>query len=85
MDEKCRVAAFKIASEMRAEHMSAEVDHMNRSVKAQLKYADKIGAEYVVVIGENELASGEITVKRMSNGSQRIVKLEDLKTYLWLN
>ena len=85
MDDRSRAAAFKIASEMRAKNMSAEIDHMNRSVKAQLKYADKIGAEYVAVIGENELNSGEIIVKKMADGSQATVKLENLKSYLRLN
>ncbi len=55
---------------------------MGRSVKAQFKYADKSGAEYVAVIGENELISGEVNVKKMSDGTSELVKINDLSTYL---
>jgi histidyl-tRNA synthetase len=45
-------------------------------VKAQLKYADKIGARYVIVLGDNELEKDEATLKRMSDGEQTPVALE---------
>ena len=55
---------------------------MNRSVKAQFKYADKLGAQYVAVIGGNELASGVLTVKNMKDGTQSAVKCGELYSYL---
>ena len=82
MDESSRAQAFKIAMELRANGISAEVDHMQRSVKAQLKYADKIGAKFVAVIGESELESGTLFVKKMSDGTTASVKIEELYTYL---
>ncbi len=54
---------------------------MARSVKAQLKYADKIGAKHVAVIGESEMQSGEVSLKKMSDGSVRTVKIDDLYKY----
>ena len=51
---------------------------MNRSVKAQFKYADKLGAEYVAVIGESELSNGEVNLKNMKDGTQEKVKFENL-------
>ena len=82
MDEKTREKAFSLAQDLRKNGISAEIDHMNRSLKAQFKYADKLGAEYVAVIGENELVSGELNLKKMSDGTQNKVKFCDLYTYL---
>ena len=82
MDEKTREAAFKIVNLLRLKGISAESDLMERSLKAQFKYADKLGAQYVAVIGENELASGEVNIKKMSDGTQQTVKISEIYTYL---
>lgn len=55
---------------------------MERSVKAQFKYADKIGARFVAVIGENELNEGAAEVKDMKTSSPEKVKFEELRQYL---
>ena len=55
---------------------------MERSVKAQFKYADKTGARFVAVLGERELAEGAAEVKDMSSSSSERVKLEDLANYI---
>lgn len=78
MDEKSRGAAFKLAEQLRKEGISAETDSMNRSLKAQLKYADKLGAEYVAVIGETELANGGVNLKEMKSGTQEFVRFENI-------
>lgn len=82
MDEKTREAAFKTVNSLRNNGISAESDLMERSLKAQFKYADKLGAQYVAVIGGNELESGEVNVKRMSDGAQVAVKIDDIYSYL---
>ena len=82
MDKSTREQAFKIVSSLRSRGVSAECDIMERSLKAQFKYADKIGAEYVAVIGENELVSGVVNLKKMSDGSETSVKINDIYTYL---
>lgn len=82
MDEDSRAAAMSVASDLRMSGVCAEVDHMARSVKAQLKYADKIGAEYVTVLGSSELESGECSLKKMSDGSVMNVKISDIRTRL---
>ena len=81
MDEACRNKAFEIAVALRKEGIFAEIDHMDRSIKAQFKYADKIGAKYVAVIGGNELAEGKANVKRMADGTSESVSFEDMRTY----
>ena len=81
MDESSRALCFKIAAELREKGVCEEIDLMARSVKAQLKYADKIGAKHVAVIGESEMQSGEVSLKKMSDGSVRTVKIDDLYKY----
>ena len=51
---------------------------MGRGIKAQFKYADKIGAEKVIVIGSDELASGKVKVKNMKDGNETFVEITDL-------
>ena len=81
MDADCRKKAFALASALRLNGVNAEVDLMERSVKAQFKYADKLGAKYVAVIGGNELAEGKANVKCMANGESESVAFEDMVAY----
>lgn len=81
MDADCRKKAFEIAVALRAKGIFAEIDHMERSVKAQFKYADKLGARYVAVIGGNELAEGRANVKCMATGESESVAFADMATY----
>ncbi len=74
--EKVRQAGFLLASQLRAEGIKTELDHVGRSFKAQFKYADKLDAVTVAVLGENELDSGVIKVKLMEDGSEREYPLE---------
>jgi histidyl-tRNA synthetase len=62
--------AREIAANLRAKGFSAETDVMGRGVKAQMKYADKIGAAYTVIIGDNELDGGTVVVKNMETGER---------------
>lgn len=82
MDGPTREAAFGIVSALRREGVSAECDLMERSIKAQLKYADKSGAAFSAVIGGDELLSGEVNLKNMSDGAVRTVKINELGAYL---
>ena len=81
MDGECRKKAFEIAIALRAKGVFAEIDHMERSVKAQFKYADKLGAKYVAVIGGNELSESRANVKCMATGESESVAFADMATY----
>ena len=81
MDELCREKAYEIAVTLRRAGIACEVDHMGRSVKAQFKYADKIGAKYVAVIGGNELEAGVMNVKNMSDSTQESVPFSSAVPY----
>ncbi len=82
MDDATRAKAFEIVARLRANGVNAEADLMERSVKAQFKYADKLGAQYVAVIGGNELISGEANIKNMTEGTQTAVKFDEIYSYL---
>ena len=81
MDSECRKKAFALATALRKNGVIAEIDHMDRSVKAQFKYADKIGAKYVGVIGGNELENGVINVKCMATGESESVEFANVCAY----
>ena len=74
-DEAAKKAA-QLAACCRAEGFAAEYDVMGRSVKAQMKYADKKGFIFTVVIGDNELEQNSATLKRMKTGEASIAALD---------
>ena len=72
--------AIEISQELRKKGFVVETDLMERSFGAQMKYADKINAKNLIVIGENELNSNEIKVKNMKTGEEisSILNIEDI-------
>ena len=83
--EEASVEALRLCGILRKEGFSAECDIVGRSVKAQMKYADKIGARFSMVLGDNELAEKKATVKNMATGENAEVMLdgEPLKQFLY--
>ena len=71
---------YQLVYSLRGQGISAEYDLNARSVKAQMKYADKIGAKYTVVIGDDEIAQGSYPVKNMSNGETVNVAPDEIIT-----
>ena len=76
-----RLTAFALTQQLRKAGVSAEFDHMDRSFKAQFKYANKLGAKYTVAIGEEELEHGMVKVKCMASGEENDVPLDGLRDY----
>ena len=72
------VTCEETAAALRAQGLRAERDYLHRSVKSRMKAADRNKARYVAILGEDELARGEITVKKMATGEQKAVALEQL-------
>ena len=62
--------------------MRAECDTVERSVKAQMKYANKIGAKYSVIIGDSELENNSVELKEMETGEKETVVLSELAEVL---
>ncbi len=82
MGQNAKYKAFSIAKELRSQGFNVIIDLCERSLKAQLKYADRLGASYCAVIGDNELEKGIAQLRDMKNSSQEEVKLEDIIKYL---
>ena len=70
--------ALSIVSELRKNGIYAECDICARSLKAQMKYADKIGAEYTLIIGDSELESGRAQLKNMKKSEQREIEIDNI-------
>jgi histidyl-tRNA synthetase len=77
LGEEAAVKAMKMVHELREHGFWAETDLTGRSVKAQMKYADKLGARYSMVIGSDELESGKAFLRDMQKGEKVEVSIED--------
>ncbi len=77
MGEGAKLKATKLCMDLRNEGFTAVCDVAGRSVKAQMKYADKIGAKFSTVIGDDELAADKCVLKNMFTGEQKEVTLTD--------
>jgi histidyl-tRNA synthetase len=75
-------AALVIAQDLRAEGVRVEIAFGDRALKGAMKAADKSGSAYACVIGDAEIASGIIEIKRMSDGEVSSVKMSELKSAL---
>lgn len=73
--------AMNIVYKLRQINLRADTDLVERSLKAQMKYADKIGYKYVVVIGENEIANDRAILKDMLDKNQREIILSKIENY----
>lgn len=70
MGESANEKAFELAKALRECGMEVQIDIVGRGLRAQMKYADKIGAKYSMVIGDNELEQNKATAKNMNTGKQ---------------
>ncbi len=77
MGEAAVGKCFALTAALRAGGAAAETDIVGRSLKAQMKYADKLGAKYTVVVGDNELTTGRAMLKDMQSGATEEVPLDE--------
>ena len=75
--DKARLYALDLVHKLRACGVSAIIDTLNRNLKGQMKYANKLNARYSVVIGENEIEKGIVTLKNMNSGEQKEINAID--------
>ena len=76
--DAAKTKSFKLIKDLRSNHISADNDHLDKSLKAQFKYSDKLNAKYTVVIGDDELANDTATLKNMKTSEQTTIKLSEL-------
>ena len=76
--DKARLYALDLVHKLRAGGVSAIIDTLNRNLKGQMKYANKLNARYSVVIGDNEIEKGIVTLKNMHSGEQKEINAIDI-------
>ena len=77
MGEAAFVKAMQMCAELRADGVSAECDVVGRGLKAQMKYADKLGAKFSVVLGDSELESQTAELKNMQTGEKVTLPIDE--------
>jgi len=78
MGEQAYQAGFDILYKLRCADISSDIDYQQKSLKAQMRYADKIKAGYVLMLGDDELKSGQAILKNMKDGSQLEIGLDSI-------
>lgn len=76
--DNARLYALNLVHKLRERGVVAIIDTLNRNLKGQMKYANKLNARYSVVIGENEIEKGIVTLKNMQSGEQKEIKAIDI-------
>lgn len=82
MGEQAQVLAFKLLGELRQSGVACDMDYLGRSIKAQMKHANKYPARFVAIIGDDEVAAGNIMLKNMQTGEQELVAISDVQPKL---
>jgi len=82
MGEKTLATAIRAAQNLRAAGFRVELPPVEQKLGKALGQADKLGARYALILGENEVASGEWTVKTLADGTQELVRGEKLVEFL---
>ncbi len=78
LGEEPRASAFEIVQRLRGRGLEAEMDYEGRSLKSQMRRADKSGARYVLILGEDELIGRQIQLRDMQTKTQALLPLDDL-------
>lgn len=82
MQDDLEPQSVAVLAELRRQGISAEKDYNGRSSRAQMKYADKLGARYVVLLGEDEIKGSFVTIRNMSNKEQWQVNREEMIPFI---
>ncbi|MBQ6692693.1 MAG: histidine--tRNA ligase, partial [Clostridia bacterium] len=77
MGEAARKEGMRLVKELRDANVKAEFDHVGKSFKAQFKYADKLGARFVAILGDSEIEQGIAKLKNMEKGEELTVSLSE--------
>ena len=81
LGKEARAQAYQLVNTLRMAGIIVETDYMDRSVKAQMKYANKLKAKYTVILGENELKENSARIKNMETGEQTEGALDAIAAY----
>lgn len=82
LGEEAQKAGVSLAQKLRGAGLTVERDYLGRSLKAQLKAADRVQTPFTVIIGEEEVKKGEAVLRKMKESSQEVLSLQDIVSYL---
>jgi len=82
LGEAAQIPAFTLLSELRKNGIKAEMDLMGRSLKAQMKAADRFSVKYTVILGEDEIAKNIACIRKMDDSSQEEIALDNAAQFL---
>jgi histidyl-tRNA synthetase len=82
LGEAAKLTGLGILKALRDAGIKSDFDHLERSLKAQMRYADKLSAAYTLILGEEELKSREVTVKHMASSTQESVTIDGIPDYI---
>ncbi len=74
--DKAKKVAFGLTDELRKNNFRVEIDYLDRSVRSQMKSADRMNAEYTIIMGEDELKNNTATIRNMVSGEEAEFKLD---------
>ena len=83
MGETASLKASELCSLLRNDGFKVQTDIISRGLKAQMKFADKIGASFTMVLGDSEIESSNARLKNMQNGEEITIKLSDISDELF--
>lgn len=82
MGDEAAEIAFVAMSQLQRSGIRAEMDYQGKSLKAQMRRANKLMSRYTLIVGEQELETGEAELKNMDQGSQQKVRLDEITTLI---
>ncbi len=82
LSPETQVMCFRLLNLLRQAGLTCDMDFMDRSLKAQMKYANQYPARYTAIIGEDEAAQGKVMLRNMQTGEQILVDFDDVKYYV---
>ncbi len=82
MGEKSRLKAFNLVNVLRLSGFNTEMDYNKRNLKSNFKHADKIGAKFIIIVGEDEINTKVLTIKDNNTKDEYKVKLDNLVEFL---
>jgi len=77
-----RSTMIKLAEELRSNDIRTSFDYLRRSMKAQMREANKLGAQYAIIIGEDELKDKSVIIKDLSTSNQEKITLDSVQKYM---
>jgi histidyl-tRNA synthetase len=82
LGDNARGTVIKLAEELRQQNIATEFDVLRRSLKAQLREANKMGVSYAIIIGDKELESNQLELKNFSTGNQQKIELNKIVEHM---